>query len=72
MSATIKIEFMAGDMIEKAFSEAISLAKKLDIWVEFKFNDVTCIAGKNGTVDVGVKSYHAAMRNKEGSKVAFS
>lgn len=72
MSATIKIEFMAGDMIEKSFSEAISLAKKLDIWVEFKFNDVTCMAGKNGTVSVGVESYHKVMSEKGSSKIAFA
>lgn len=41
-SASIKVEFSAGADISDAAEEAMGLANKLDILVEFKFNNVTC------------------------------
>jgi len=69
---TIKVEFDAGCNIEEAFAESIRLAKLLTVWIEFNFNDVTCIANSNGIVDVGVKNYHKEIQKKNRFKFACS
>lgn len=57
-NAIIKIEFLAGSDITESFVEAIKLAKKLDIWVSFKFNGIDCNVYKNNNVQECVDSYH--------------
>jgi hypothetical protein len=64
--ATIKLEFNAGDDIKGAFTEAIRIAKQLNCFTEFEFNDVTCLAHPEGVVDEGVAMYHRQL--KEGSR----
>lgn len=54
---TIKMEFTCGENIEKAFSEAIRVAKILNVWIEFNFNGVPCIANAKGSVEKGVDAY---------------
>lgn len=61
-TATIKLEFSAGDDIEGAFEEAIRIASILKVWVEFKFNGVTCLANNLSTVENGVKAYHDTLK----------
>ena len=70
MSATLEIEFMAGDHIEKAFAEAIKLSQKLDVCIKFKFNDTQCFAYPNSNVKNGVKAYHQSINTK--NKMAFA
>ena len=70
--ATIKIEFLAGDSIDEAFSEAIRLAKRLGVGVEFKFNDVTCWVNGKSTVENGVEAYHREIKKKDGFKYAVA
>lgn len=64
MSAYLTIEFMPGDNIENAFKEAVDIATRLKINVQFKFNDTACIARPNGNPENGVKEYHATLPNK--------
>lgn len=62
-TATIELKFLAGDNIESAFKEAIRIASVLEVWVEFKFNGVTCLANSLSTVKHGVKAYHDALKS---------
>ena len=71
-TATIKVEFNAGDNIEGAFKEAIRLAKVLGVWCQFNFNGVTCLANANGEVDKGVEAYHTEIKKKDGYNIAFA
>ncbi len=70
MAATIKVDFNAGDNIESAFTEAIRLAKILNVVIEFKFNDVTCLAFKNGNALHGVEQYRKVLSYKKQYKLA--
>lgn len=72
MGASLKIEFMPGDNIETAFEQATKLADKLEIVVEFKFNDVTCFAYPGGIPEKGVEGYHKTLENKEKYLMAFN
>lgn len=51
------MEFTCGENIEKAFSEAIRVAKILNVWIEFDFNGVTCCASKDGSIERGINAY---------------
>lgn len=44
MAGSIKMEFMAGDPILGACTEACRVASILAVCVEFSFNDVQCLA----------------------------
>ena len=65
----IKIKFSIDTEIEEAFTEAIRLAKFLQVNIEFKFNNiytpVTCMADWNGIVAIGVARYYAAAELKD-------
>lgn len=67
---TIKIEIDLGTTVHNAFTEAIRIARILSCKVQFKFNDVTCIAHPDGYPEVGVESW----QNTHGKsvKIAFS
>lgn len=67
---TIKVDFDAGQEILTAFADAIKLAKKLDCTVEFKFNDVLCVANEYGNPITGEENYRKALKEKY--KIAFS
>lgn len=70
--ATIKIEFNAGENIDGAFTEAIRLATLLSVWVEFKFNDVTCMTYKDGSISKGVEQYHVKIKEDTRFKIAVA
>ena len=75
IKATIKLEFHSGDNIEKSFEEAIRIASILDVWCEFTFNNIQCLAHKDGSVEKGVKQYLSALENISNEyaiKVAFA
>lgn len=57
-TATVKLEFNAGDDIKDAFTEAIRISKQLNCYTEFNFNGVTCLAHPEGFADKGVAMYH--------------
>ena len=65
-TATVKLEFNAGDDIKGAFTEAIRIAKQLNCYAEFNFNGVTCLAHPEGFADEGVAMYHRQLES--GSK----
>lgn len=64
-TATIKIEFSTGTTILDAFTEAVRLANLLNVFVEFEFNDVTCLASPGGDPIVGINAYYNADTLKE-------
>ncbi len=70
MSISITVNFSAGDDICDCFQEATELANKLNIMVEFKFNQVTCFTKPNGSIRRGVYEYHEAI--KSGSKYQYA
>lgn len=72
MNANIKISINGGASIEDTLRDAIALANKLDLWVEFDFNGVTCHAHKNGNCDDFLKNFKEACEKKDGHKYAFS
>jgi hypothetical protein len=69
---TIKMEFTCGENIEKAFSEAIRIAKILNVWIEFDFNGINCLANSNGSVENGITSYRNELKKKGDSLTAFA
>jgi len=68
MKPILKIEFIPGDDIGDAFSEAIRLAKLLDIVIEFRFNDVICLTNESGEVDKGVAMYFDQIKKRQALK----
>jgi len=71
-TATIKLEFRVGHNIEESFKEAIRIASILNVFCEFEFNGVTCLAHANSSVENGVKSYHNEITKEYGSKLAVA
>ena len=71
-TATIKVEFQAGDNIEGAFKEAIRLATLLGVWCQFDFNGIECFANSHGVIENGVKAYYSETKKKDGLKMAFA
>lgn len=72
MSATTRLEisFTPGNTIKGAYEEAIRLATLLDVCIEFNFNNVRCLAFKNGDARKGELSYHRELISKERCKLA--
>lgn len=72
MSTTTRLEisFTPGDTIKGAYEEAIRLATLLDVCIEFNFNNVKCLAFKNGDARKGEESYHRELKSKERFKIA--
>lgn len=68
--ATLKIEFTPGDTIEEAYQEAIRLATLLNIYVMFRFNDVECLATKNGDYRKGVDSFYRELKSGKRYKMS--
>lgn len=62
---TIKAEAMAGSSIGQAFEQSLSIAKKLNCYVEFIFNDVTCCASPRGDVLDGVDKYQKEIKRSD-------
>ena len=68
--ATIKVEFDGGCSIDNAFTESIRLAKLLNCWIEFKFNDITCICNNESELQECIEHFDAAIKHK--SKFAIA
>jgi hypothetical protein len=69
---TIKSEFDPGAEIEKSFIEAVRVATILQCIIEFKFNEVTCLAYPNSDPLLGASEYFRAIKSKDRFKMAFS
>lgn len=69
---TIHVQADPGTLIDDAFSEAVDLANRVRVDIEFKFNGVTCIAKVDGSAETGVKEFHEAMQSKMQYKFAFA
>jgi hypothetical protein len=67
---TIKAVPLLGCSIAKTFEQARVISKKLDCYVEFKFNGVTCISSPKGSNEIGIRNYHIEIKNKESFKYA--
>ena len=65
---TIEAKFTAGTSIEDAFLKSIELANKLNVCVEFKFNDKICWALPNTSPFRGVEAYHESKSKYISSK----
>lgn len=61
---TLETMAQPGSSITTAFEEAMELAKKLNCYIQFDFNGVTCCAKQNGNTELGVKLYHDILENK--------
>lgn len=55
INLTVKID--PGTDIQDAFREAVNLAGKLGVVVEFQFNDVKCMAFPAGDVKSGLQEF---------------
>ena len=73
MKSIVTIEIKIHDTVSigEAYVEAIRLATLLDICIEFNFNNVKCLAFKNGDVKRGVDSYWRELSCKNDLKVSL-
>lgn len=69
---TITVTADPGAEIEKTFEESIALSIKLQCYVEFDFNGVTCISAPDGDKKIGVINYDREIQKKSGVKIATS
>ena len=65
--ATIKVEYNCGDAIESCFTESKRLATLLNVWIEFNFNDVSCLIHNKGDVSQAVLDYMEQLNKPEKS-----
>lgn len=70
MSATIRINPMAGADVKATAEQAVSVADKLGIMIEYDFNGVTCMARPGDCPDSLAEDYHRALNNGIKFKVA--
>lgn len=70
--ASLKIEFTVGTDISDAAQEGMRLANKLDILVEFKFNNVTCFCRPAENWQSIPFEYEEAQKSKSQYKFASS
>lgn len=69
---TIKAEVEPGSTINDASKQAVELASKLNTYVEFSFNGVTCIAKPGGDAEKLVKNFVDEGTSNKKWKIAFS
>ncbi len=62
---TLTVEADAGTSINDACQEAIDLANRISICVEFNFNGVTCIAKPRGSAEKLVSEFHEQLEKKD-------
>jgi sugar/nucleoside kinase (ribokinase family) len=63
---TLKVKAIPGSDIKDTFEKAITLAKKLDCYIEFDFNGVDCIAHPHGKAEEGERQYFIAITKEHG------
>lgn len=72
MSISMKVEAMAGDRIDDVCCEAINLASRVGIRVEFDFNSVKCIAMPGASPDDLARAYHQEASSNKPHKMAVA
>lgn len=70
LSITVSVD--PGTKIDDAFKEAVQLANRIGVDVEFSFNEVRCHAFPHGDPLRGVKEYSDAIQSKNQFKHAFA
>lgn len=65
---TIKAELSPGTSIESAFKEARDVAIKLNCFIDFKFNDVHCVASPQTKIEHVVIMYDRVVKSKSDYK----
>lgn len=71
-SLSLTVEVDPGTEIVNAFKDAIALPNKLKCTVEFKFNEVTCMANPGSDPESGASSYYEAIQSKRTYKIAVA
>jgi len=71
-SFKLKVEVERGITAERAFEDAVLLANKLDVIIEFLFNGIVCYAYPNTEWEYGVEQYVAIRNNPGPDKIAFT
>ena len=64
MSAYLTIEFTAGDDIGSAFKEAVDIADRLKIRVQFNFNGCLCLVSPGGDPEKGKLEFFKSIGSK--------
>lgn len=67
---SISVEVGAGNSIQVACHEAIALANKLDINVDFMFNGVKCIACPGGNAHILAANWEFEFESRHKYKIA--
>ena len=58
IKASVKVDFITGTEVRDAVQQAKEFAAKLDVaYVNFKFNGVEFLIGRNANVDEAVSAY---------------
>lgn len=70
LSITVSVD--PGTSIDDAFNEAVTLAGRVGVEIEFTFNGVSCHAFPYGDPQQGVKEFHDALLSKHQYKHAFA
>lgn len=71
-SLNLLVEVDPGSSIERASSDAMELANKLGLTVQFKFNDVLCMALPGGSAADLSTAYFEAQKSKSPYKHAVA
>lgn len=58
--------------VSNVFDEALKLANKLNVNVEFKLNEITCLCTPNGSKERIIHMFDKAYKGEQESKVAVS
>ena len=72
MDISVKVDVLAGCDISRAAQQACELATKIGVNVEFKFNDVTCVAQPNAEFTDMVGEWYLMLNNGRQYKMAFA
>lgn len=69
MNLSIEVKVIAGQSINDALADAIVLARKLDVMIEFEFNGIFVCVTENSNVDEQAKEYYNKLHFKYLSSV---
>lgn len=68
----VTVSFDGGTDVDEAFKEAIQLANRVKVKVEFNFNGVKCIAFPGGSAEKGAENWHDTFHGNKPHKFAFA
>lgn len=70
MNLHLNVEVLGGSSIHDACKEACDLADRINVTVDFKFNDITCIAHPGIDAESLEKSWQVAVKSNSHYKFA--